>query len=130
LPSNTFDVVVSNCVLNLVPDKDIAFKQIMRVLKPGAHFCVSDVVVKGELPQRIRTDAELYAGCVSGALEMGAYLDVIKNAGFIATTVHKQKPILIPDQILQNYLNPSEFQQMKEGEIGLFSITVTAYKPS
>jgi ubiquinone/menaquinone biosynthesis C-methylase UbiE len=130
LPSNTFDVVVSNCVLNLVPDKDIAFKQIMRVLKPGAHFCVSDVVVKGELPQRIRTDAELYAGCVSGALEMGAYLDVIKNAGFISTAVHKQKPILIPDQILQNYLNPSEFQQMKEGEIGLFSITVTAYKPS
>lgn len=126
---NLFDVVVSNCVLNLVPNKNKAFAQIMRVLKPGAHFCVSDVVVKGELPERVRTNAELYAGCVSGALEMDTYLTVIKNAGFVSTVVHKQKPISIPVDVLQNYLNASELQQMKDGEIGLFSITVTAYKP-
>ena len=69
LPENSYDVVISNCVLNLVPDKQKAFAEIMRVLKPGGHFCVSDIVLKGELPDDMREAASLYAGCVSGALQ-------------------------------------------------------------
>jgi len=70
LPDNSYDVILSNCVLNLVPDKQKAFSEMLRVLKPGGHFCVSDVVLKGELPEKLRHDAEMYAGCVSGAIQL------------------------------------------------------------
>ena len=63
------DVVISNCVLNLVPDKQKAFSEIYRVLKQGGHFCISDVVLQGELPNELRDDAAMYAGCVAGALQ-------------------------------------------------------------
>ena len=65
LADNQFDVIVSNCVLNLVPDKQKAFSEMYRVLKPEGHFCVSDVVIKGELPEKLQKDAEMYVGCVS-----------------------------------------------------------------
>ncbi|MDZ7604665.1 MAG: arsenite methyltransferase [Cyclobacteriaceae bacterium] len=106
LPDNQFDVVVSNCVLNLVPDKSKAFTQIIRVLKTGGHFCISDVVIKGELPEKLQRDAEMYAGCVSGAIKMDEYLQIIKKKGFKNTTVHKQKEIFIPADILVKYLTP------------------------
>lgn len=128
LPDNNFDVIVSNCVLNLVPDKSKAFAQIMRVLKPGGHFCVSDVVIKGELPETLRKDAEMYAGCVSGAIEMEKYLQIIENQGFKNTTVHKQKVISIPDEVLDNYLSKSDRKDFKNGDTGIFSITVSGYK--
>ena len=67
--ANTADVIVSNCVLNLVPDKDGVFKEIFRVLKPGGHFSISDIVLEGELPKQIKEAAEMYAGCVSGAIQ-------------------------------------------------------------
>jgi ubiquinone/menaquinone biosynthesis C-methylase UbiE len=126
LPDNTYDVVVSNCVLNLVPDKEKAFQQIFRVLKPGGHFCVSDVVIKGTLPESMMKDAEMYAGCVSGAIGMNEYTGIIKNAGFKNTIVHKQKPIVIPDEVLSKYLNNEEIHQLKTGETGIISITVSA----
>jgi ubiquinone/menaquinone biosynthesis C-methylase UbiE len=128
LPDNTFDVIVSNCVLNLVPDKNKAFAQMMRVLKPGGHFCVSDVVIKGELPEALRKDAEMYAGCVSGAIGMDEYLQIIENKGFKNTTVHKQKEISIPADILANYLTPEEIVSFQNGETGIYSITVSGYK--
>ncbi|MBW8334630.1 MAG: arsenite methyltransferase [Prolixibacteraceae bacterium] len=128
LPDNTFDVIVSNCVLNLVPDKNKAFAQMMRVLKPGGHFCVSDVVIKGKLPEKLQKDAEMYAGCVSGAIEMDEYLQIIENKGFKNTTVHKQKEISIPADILANYLTPEEIVSFQNGETGIFSITVSGYK--
>ncbi len=118
LSENTFDVVVSNCVLNLVPDKSRAFSQIMRVLKSGGHFCVSDVVLKGELTERARKDAELYAGCVSGALQMSEYLSIIEKAGFTNITIHKERRIELPDGIIASENN----------ENGIFSITVSGYK--
>ncbi len=129
LPDSSFDVVISNCVLNLVPDKYRAFAEIMRVLKPGGHFCVSDVVTKGELPDKLRADAEMYAGCVSGAIQMEDYLKTIHNAGFENVTVQKQKPILIPDEILLEYLSPAELQAFLTSQTGIFSITVYAEKP-
>ena len=128
LPDNHFDVIVSNCVLNLVPDKKKAFSGIYRVMKPSGSFCVSDVVMKGDLPDKLRKDAEMYAGCVSGAIEMDEYLDIINKQGFKNVTVHKQKEIAIPEEVLLNYLTKAEVEEFKNGDTGIFSITVSAQK--
>jgi SAM-dependent methyltransferase len=130
LKDNSYDVVVSNCVLNLVPDKNRAFAQMMRVLKPGGRFCVSDVVIKGSLPDKLQKDAEMYAGCVAGAIEMEEYLGIIAKNGFVDTTVHKQKAISIPEDLLANYLTPEEIARFQNRENGIFSITVSGYKQS
>ena len=128
LQSNTFDVVVSNCVLNLVPDKMKAFANIMRVLKTGGHFCVSDVVIKGELPENLRKDAEMYVGCVSGAIGMEQYLAIIEEQGFKNITVHKQNVIEIPKEVLEKYLSQQEIELFKTGTTGILSITVSGTK--
>ncbi len=130
LPDDTFDVIVSNCVLNLVPDKNKAFRQMWRVLKPGGHFCVSDVVIKGELPEPLRKDAEMYAGCVSGAIKMDQYLDIISREGFSDISIHKQKEIDIPADVLANYLTTEEIYSFQNGGTGIYSITVSATKQS
>lgn len=127
--SNTADVVVSNCVLNLVPNKDQVFKEIFRVLKPGGHFSISDVVLNGTLPEPLKDAAEMYAGCVSGAIQMETYLELIQINGFEDMKIQKQKPIIIPDDILQNYLSPEELSAFKSGNTGIFSISVYARKP-
>ena len=128
LPNNIYDVVVSNCVLNLVPDKIKAFSQIMRVLKPGGHFCVSDVVIKGSLPEKLQKDAEMDAGCVSGAIEMAEYINIIEKQGFKNITVHKQKEISILVELLANYLTTEEIISFQNGVRGIFSITVSGTK--
>ncbi len=126
---NTFDVVISNCVLNLVPDKSKAFVEIFRVLRYGGHFCVSDVVIRGRLSEKMKKDAEMYAGCVSGASEMDDYLKFIREVGFIDIEVHKQKEIKLPDTLLSEFNDPDEMNRFLRGQTGIFSITVTAYKP-
>lgn len=126
--SNMADVIVSNCVLNLVPDKDKVFKEIFRVLKVGGHFSISDVVLIGELPENLRSEAEMYAGCVAGAIQKDAYLDLIQKNGFSNIAIQKEKPINIPEDILKNYLNESELINFKKGTTGIFSITVYAEK--
>jgi len=129
LADNLADVVVSNCVLNLVPDKQKAFSEIYRTLKPGAHFCVSDIVVKGELPPELKKSAEMYAGCVAGAIQQEDYLTIIKEAGFINTEIKKTKTISLPDEILLQYLSENQLHNYKSKEAGIFSITVVAEKP-
>jgi SAM-dependent methyltransferase len=131
LPVNedSADVIVSNCVLNLVPDKPKVIKEIYRVLKPGGHFSISDVVLVGELPAALREDAEMYAGCVAGAIQKQDYLQHIKDAGFKNVTLQKEKPITIPDDILEKYLSQEDMTAFKQGETGIFSITVYAEKP-
>ncbi|MCP9751594.1 arsenite methyltransferase [Ferruginibacter sp. HRS2-29] len=124
------DVIVSNCVLNLVPDKDKVFKEIFRVLKPGGHFSISDVVLMGELPEALKKDAEMYAGCVAGAIQKNDYLALIEGNGFASISVQKEKAIIIPDDILKNYLSPAEITDFKTGATGIFSITVYAEKPT
>jgi SAM-dependent methyltransferase len=126
--SNVADVIVSNCVLNLVPYKDKVFKDIFRVLKQGGHFSISDVVLIGNLPEALRKDAEMYAGCVAGAIQKNDYLELIKTNGFSNITIQKEKPINVPDDILKNYLNEEELQNFKSGSTGIFSITVYAEK--
>ncbi|MEI8075334.1 MAG: arsenite methyltransferase [Bacteroidota bacterium] len=127
--SNVADVIVSNCVLNLVPNKDGVFKEIYRVLKPGGHFSISDVVITGVLPDGLRKDAEMYAGCVAGAIQKEVYLELIQSNGFENITLQKEKPITIPDDILTRYLTPEKIELLKSGVTGIFSITVFAQKP-
>ena len=128
LPDSTFDVIVSNCVLNLVPDKNKAFAQMYRVLKPAGHFCVSDVVIKGKLPENLRKDAEMYVGCVAGAVDMEEYLEIINKQGFRDITVHKQKVINIPENVLEKYISKEELEGLKTEDTGIYSITVSGYK--
>ncbi len=127
-PDSRFDVILSNCVLNLVPDKTKAFAEMLRVLKPGGHFCVSDVVVKGELPAKIKNDAEMYAGCVAGAMKIEEYLKTIDEAGFQHIAIHKEKKIEIPESILENYLAEDETAAILNETAGLYSITVSGFK--
>ncbi len=128
MAANKADVVVSNCVLNLVPDKRKAFEEIKRVLKPGGHFSISDVVLKGELPENIKKASEMYAGCVAGALQKEEYMNIIHETGFTGVKIQKEKPIVIPDDILDKYLNAQELKIYKEKGTGIFSITVFAEK--
>ena len=129
LTANSVDVVVSNCVLNLVPNKKRVFNEIMRVLKPGGHFSISDVVLNGNLPLELTKQAEMYAGCVSGAIQKDDYLQLIDKCGFENKVVQKEKPIVIPDDILKSYVNDEDIALMKNKEIGIFSVTVFAKKP-
>jgi ubiquinone/menaquinone biosynthesis C-methylase UbiE len=131
LPVNSavVDVTISNCVLNLVPDKVKAFAEIYRVLKPGGHFCVSDVVTIGILPDTMRDDIVLYAGCIAGALPEEEYLSIIRETGFMTVEVKKRRRIELPDELLQKYLSTVEAKNFKEGVTGIFSITVTAFRP-
>jgi arsenite methyltransferase len=127
--ANTANVVVSNCVMNLVPNKTKAFEETFRILKPGGHFSISDIVLRGELPKGLRQNAEMYAGCVSGAIQQTEYLLTIKEAGFVHLQIQKEKKITIPNEILSLYLEGSEFEKYKSGELGIYSITIYAEKP-
>lgn len=123
------DVIVSNCVLNLVPNKNNVIKEIYRVLKPGGHFSISDVVLEGDLPANLKNVAEMYAGCVSGAIQKDVYLELVKTNGFENITVQKEKDIVIPDDILDKYLSAEEIQAFKANGVAIKSITVFAQKP-
>jgi ubiquinone/menaquinone biosynthesis C-methylase UbiE len=122
------DVVISNCVLNLVPNKQKAFEEIYRILKNDGHFSISDVVIKGELPEKLKQAAEMYAGCVAGAIDMNEYIRIIERAGFVDVMIQKEKQITIPDVILLNYLSDAELNSFKETGTGIYSITVYGKK--
>lgn len=129
IADNRADVVVSNCVLNLVPDKRKAFQETFRILKPKGHFSISDVVLVGTLPESIMNASEMYVGCVSGALQKSEYIDIIKEVGFINIKIQKEKVITLPDDILSDYLTPQQIDEYKKSGVGIFSITVYAEKP-
>lgn len=128
--SNKADVIVSNCVLNLVPNKHKVFSEIYRVLKPGGHFSISDIVLQGFLPEKWKHVAELYAGCVAGAIQKNEYLSMIEEAGFENITLQKEKEIVLPEAILANYLSAEAIAEYKNGSTKIVSITVYADKPS
>jgi len=129
LSSKRADVVVSNCVMNLVPDKEKAFSEVFRILKPLGHFSISDIVLKGDLPEAIKKEAEMYAGCVSGAIKKNDYLGILAEQGFINITVQKEKEIIIPVEVLSQYLSQEEINTYKEKGMGIYSITVYAERP-
>ncbi len=124
------DVVVSNCVFNLVPNKNKAFSETYRILKPGGHFSISDIVITGDIPVELKYEAELYAGCVSGAIKKQEYLELIHQQGFEAVQVQKERRIEIPDEILDSILDENQRKLYDESEIGIYSITVFGKKPS
>ncbi len=128
--SNIADVVVSNCVLNLVPNKFNVMKEIYRVLKPGGHFSISDIVLQGQIPAQLKEAAEMYAGCVAGAIQKEVYLETITATGFKNIQLQKEKAIIIPDDILQNFLNEEQMAIYKKSNTAIYSITVYAEKPA
>jgi SAM-dependent methyltransferase len=130
IAANRADVVISNCVLNLVPNKRQAFAETFRVLKPGGHFSISDVVLVGELPEGLVQASEMYAGCVSGAIQKEEYLQIIREKGFTNITVQQEKAIQVPDEILKDYLSAEGIQQFRDSNTGIFSVTVYADKPA
>jgi arsenite methyltransferase len=125
---NSVDVIVSNCVLNVVPEKENVFNEMYRVLKKGGHFSVSDIVLAGNLPAKWRETAEMYAGCVSGAIQKEEYIALAKKAGFKNLTIQKEKAIIIPDDILSTYFSAEEIQHYKNSGTGIFSITLYGEK--
>lgn len=128
LPDDTADVVVSNCVLNLLPQKDLIFKEIYRVLKPGGHFCISDVVLNGVFPKEFTDNAAMYAGCIASAIQREDYLSEIEKADFKNIRIERTKTVLIPDEVLHEHLNEDTIQKYKSGNVGIYSITVTGQK--
>lgn len=128
LPDDTADVVVSNCVLNLLPQKDLIFKEIYRVLKPGGHFCISDVVLNGVFPKEFTDNAAMYAGCIASAIQREDYLCEIEKADFKNIRIERTKTVLIPDEVLHEHLNEDTIQKYKSGNVGIYSITVTGQK--
>jgi len=128
MPESSVDVVVSNCVLNLLPQKNKIFKEICRVLRPEAHFCISDVVLNGVFPKEFTDNASMYAGCIAGAIQLEDYLEEIKNAGFKDIEVKRTKTIIIPDDVLYEHLDEITIQKYKKGNVGILSITVTGIK--
>lgn len=130
LPDETADVVVSNCVLNLLPRKDRIFKEIYRVLKSGGHFCISDVVLNGVFPKEFTDNAAMYAGCIASAIQRKEYLDEIEKAGFAEIKVERTKTVTIPNEVLQEHLDETTIAKYKAGNVGVYSITVTGKRPS
>jgi ubiquinone/menaquinone biosynthesis C-methylase UbiE len=128
LPEQTADVVVSNCVLNLVPNKEKSFSEIFRILKPGGHFCISDIVINGSLPEKLKRSAELYAGCVAGASSKDEYLGIVENAGFRNVEIKKEKTIHLPDNLLRAFLTDEEVKQYDQNNAMIVSITMVGYK--
>ncbi len=126
---SSVDVVISNCVLNLVPDKAKAFAEIFRVLKPGGRFSISDIVLEGELPEEMQSAAALYAGCVAGALQQKIYLGLIEANGFENIRIMKSQAITLPDEIVNRYLDDTQLRNFRESGTGIYSITVSAEKP-
>jgi ubiquinone/menaquinone biosynthesis C-methylase UbiE len=128
LDNNSANVVVSNCVLNLVPDKEKAFKEMFRIIKSGGHFCVSDIVIRGNLPAELKKSAEMYAGCVAGAIQQDDYINLLKEVGFVNIEIKKTKTIDLPDEVLTKYLSADQIHEFRTSKVGIFSITVVGYK--
>lgn len=128
IPDNTADVVVSNCVMNLVPSKEKAFKETYRILKPDGHFSISDIVLKGDLPEGLRNDAAMYAGCVSGAVDLQEYLSFIRKAGFKNVKVQREQENNLPEELYLKYFTREEWETYKNSGSGIFSITVYGEK--
>ena len=128
LDANSYDVVISNCVLNLVPNKEKAFAEMYRVLQMGGHFCVSDIVLEGELPDKLREAATLYAGCVSGAIQLDEYLNIARTAGFKQVEIKRKSNHNLPDDLLLKYIAQEEIDDYRNSGNGIFSVTVVGIK--
>ncbi len=130
IEQDRIDVVISNCVLNLVPDKRAAFTEIHRVLKPGAKFCISDIVSSSLLPDWTQEVTALFVGCVAGAIPMDDYLGIIADTGFQNVKVMKARRIDVPEQVLSQYADKDQLADAASRDLHVMSITVTGSKPN
>ncbi len=128
LKENTADVVISNCVMNLVPNKELAFLEVYRILNKKGRFSISDIVITGEFPEQLRKSAELYVGCVAGAIDKEQYLNEIKNAGFKNIKIVEEKKYNLSDELVKQFLSEEEFQMYKKSNAKILSITVYGEK--
>ena len=128
--TGSVDVVISNCVLNLVPDKASAFAEMFRVLRPGGRFCVSDIVATGALPAPVQDAAGLYVGCVAGAVPEADYLTLLGEVGFEQVHVAEAKPVALPDDALAPHMDAEKLAAFRASGIVLKSVTVTGSKPT
>ena len=117
IDSESVDVVISNCVINLSPDKEAVFREVFRALKPGGRLCVSDIVTRGELPASVQESLEQWAGCVAGALEEKEYLAKISAAGFVQLEAQEE------------HLDPYKEETACGVGAPIASIAVKAHKP-
>ena len=132
---NHVDIVLSNCVINLVPDKRKVFREMNRVLKPGGRFMISDIVLERELPEIILNSASAYVGCVAGASLKQDYMDMIRDAGFQEATITEETSmsldIILNDPtaraVLDNISLPEE--EIKSAAESVKSIRVYGVKP-
>jgi arsenite methyltransferase len=113
---NSIDVIMSNCVINLSPDKAAVFDEAFRVLKPGGRISISDIVTEGEFSDELRADAERWAECVTGAIDVAEYTALMRGAGFA--------DVQVVDKVAAEDLIPP-----REGMPRIFSARITAYKP-
>lgn len=128
IEDNTSDVVISNCVMNLVPDKEKAFSEVYRIMNEDGKFSISDIVISGNLPDKLRASAELYVGCVAGAIDKQKYIDTIENAGFNNVKIVEEKKYILPEKLLKQYLNQEEYNLYKNSDAEILSITVYGEK--
>lgn len=128
LESNLADVIVSNCVLNLVPNKKAAFNEIYRVLKPNGHFSISDIVLLGDLPDEVMSAIVMYAACVTGAIQKDSYLKIIEEAGFKNITIQKEQTITVPEEYLRSIFKEETVNLLLKNPNVIQSITVYGEK--
>ena len=128
LPAQEMDVVVSNCVINMVPDKAKAFKEIHRLLRPGGQFCISDVVLTGDMPYKIKQAGEDCYGYVAGAIDREQYLRLIKKSGFVSLEIHDEGELEIAEASLQKFADQTAIEQYHQRETGIRTITIRGYK--
>jgi ubiquinone/menaquinone biosynthesis C-methylase UbiE len=130
LPDASVDVIISNCVINLSPDKDRVLAEAFRVLKPGGRFAVSDVVVRGEVPDAIRKSMELWVGCIAGAIEESDYVAKLRRAGFQGASVEPTRIYEVSEAkefLRAEGLDPERVAQEVQGRF--MSAFIRATKP-
>jgi ubiquinone/menaquinone biosynthesis C-methylase UbiE len=128
IPDESVDVVISNCVLNLVPDKRRAFEEMYRVLRPGGRFAVSDIVFEGDFPEALRDSMDLYAACVSGAIERQSYLETLEAVGFEEIEVVHENAEVLPDdgrQFLASIAAEAGADNGRSGHRDLIMVSMT-----
>jgi arsenite methyltransferase len=128
LEANSVDVIISNCVINLSPDKDAVFREAFRVLKPGGRLCVSDIVLLQELPPAIKESLDQWAGCVAGALDKNLYLDKLRTAGFVNISTEEKNVPLLMERGTTKSQDTAESQNYLDLSGKIASINVRAFK--
>jgi len=125
LDDNAVDVVVSNCVMNLVPDKSAAYREAFRVLKPGGHFSIADIVYDGVMPEEVKQIADLLTGCVAGALPREEYFQAIRGAGFENVEILVEKEIIFPQEAIDRFAKGVDLSSFS-----VVSLTINGTKPA